>query len=168
MEKVAETQYPDIEFKTYGGEAELEAIMRLVDRDLSEPYSIYTYRYFVNHWPSLCIRAVSATNPEELIGVIVCKLDDHSTRSGSHQHRGYIAMLAVEHPYRKRGIARELVIRAINTMIEEKADEVTLETEITNGAALSLYDKMGFVREKRLNRYYLNGVDAFRLKLWLH
>jgi len=45
--------------------------------------------------------------------------------------------------------------------------EVVLETEITNSAALRLYEKLGFVRDKRLFRYYLNGVDALRLKLWL-
>jgi len=45
--------------------------------------------------------------------------------------------------------------------------KVVLETEITNSAALRLYEKLGFVRDKRLFRYYLNGVDALRLKLWL-
>jgi peptide alpha-N-acetyltransferase len=44
--------------------------------------------------------------------------------------------------------------------------QVVLETEITNKGALSLYEKMGFARDKRLGKYYLNGVDAYRLKLW--
>ena len=33
-------------------------IMELVDRDLSEPYSIFTYRYFLHSWPDLCICAM--------------------------------------------------------------------------------------------------------------
>ena len=44
--------------------------------------------------------------------------------------------------------------------------QVVLETEITNKPALRLYENLGFVRDKRLFRYYLNGVDALRLKLW--
>ncbi len=52
-------------------------------------------------------------------------------------------------------------------MILDMADEVVLETEVTNKAALQLYERLGFVRDKRLFRYYLNGVDALRLKLWL-
>lgn len=44
--------------------------------------------------------------------------------------------------------------------------QVVLETEVTNGGALNLYTKLGFSRNERLIKYYLNGVDAFRLKLW--
>ena len=45
--------------------------------------------------------------------------------------------------------------------------KVVLEAEVTNSAALALYEQLGFVRDKRLYRYYLTGVDAYRLKLWL-
>jgi peptide alpha-N-acetyltransferase len=43
---------------------------------------------------------------------------------------------------------------------------VVLETEFTNLGALGLYQRLGFIKDKRLYRYYLNGVDAFRLKLF--
>lgn len=97
------------------------------------------------------------------VGAIVCKLDLHRKVI----RRGYIAMLAVDKNYRKRGIGSTLVRRAIQEMIAGSADEVVLETEITNKSALHLYEALGFVRDKRLFRYYLNGVDALRLKLWL-
>src|SRR5690242_4365007 len=32
----------------------LPAIRALISRDLSEPYSIYVYRYFLNQWAHLC------------------------------------------------------------------------------------------------------------------
>ena len=44
---------------------------------------------------------------------------------------------------------------------------MALEAEVTNPGALALYEKLGFVRDKRLQRYYLNGNDAYRLKLLL-
>ncbi|XP_067939866.1 N-alpha-acetyltransferase 30-like isoform X2 [Watersipora subatra] len=81
--------------------------------------------------------------------------------------RGYIAMLAVDDSCRRKRIGSTLVGIAIDSMIAEQADEVVLETEVTNLSALRLYEKLGFVRDKRLYKYYLNGVDAFRLKLWL-
>jgi hypothetical protein len=43
--------------------------------------------------------------------------------------------------------------------------QVVLETEITNKGALALYETLGFIRDKRLHKYYLNGGDAFRLVL---
>lgn len=42
-----------------------------------------------------------------------------------------------------------------------------LETEVTNTASLKLYERLGFLRSKRLHRYYLNGNTAFRLVLYL-
>lgn len=39
--------------------------------------------------------------------------------------------------------------------------------QASNGGALSLYKRLGFVKEEKLARYYLNGGDAYRLKLWI-
>lgn len=38
----------------YESELQMESIMALITKDLSEPYSIYTYRYFIHNWPKLC------------------------------------------------------------------------------------------------------------------
>lgn len=57
---------------------------------------------------------------DNLIGVIVCKLEPH--RGGPM--RGYIAMLATRKDYRGHGIATSLVKMAIEKMISEDADEV--------------------------------------------
>lgn len=77
-------------------------------------------------------------------------------------------MLAVDTSYRRLGLGRKLVMKTIEKMREMKADEVVLETEVTNTAALRLYESIGFLRDKRLASYYLNGNDAFKLKLMFH
>jgi len=56
---------------------------------------------------------------------------------------------------------------AIDAMKERGADEVVLETEVENVGARRLYEKLGFLRSKKLWRYYLNGNTAFRLVLHL-
>ncbi|ONM26664.1 Retrotransposon protein [Zea mays] len=43
----------EIAYVSYGGEHHLPLVMSLVDEELSEPYSIFTYRYFVYLWPQL-------------------------------------------------------------------------------------------------------------------
>ncbi|KAF8652193.1 hypothetical protein HU200_062925 [Digitaria exilis] len=168
----------EITYVSYGGEQHLPLVMSLVDAELSEPYSIFTYRYFVYLWPQLTflVRArilSSLPAPEsrcacqafdakdgKCVGTVVCKMGEHRGT-----FRGYIAMLVVLKPYRGRGIATELVTRSIRVMMESGCEEVTLEAEVTNNGALALYGRLGFIRAKRLYRYYLNGVDAFRLKL---
>lgn len=149
-----------VRYISYKCELQMPDIMRLITKDLSEPYSIYTYRYFIHNWPQLCFLAMAGS---ECVGAIVCKLDLHKKMI----RRGYIAMLAVDSKHRKHGIGTNLVKKAIYAMVEGDCDEVVLETEVTNKSALRLYENLGFVRDKRLFRYYLNGVDALRLKLWL-
>lgn len=149
-----------IKYVSYKSELQMPDIIKLIQKDLSEPYSIYTYRYFIHNWPKFCFLAMDG---EKCVGAIVCKLDIHRKVI----RRGYIAMLAVDENFRKMKIGSNLVLKAIRAMVLDDADEVVLETEITNRPALKLYENLGFVRDKRLFRYYLNGVDALRLKLWL-
>jgi len=156
---------PAVTYRTFEAEGDLDALMDLVDKELSEPYSIFTYRYFVCGWPQLCFLAVERDDggKEHCVGALVCKADLHK-----QQHmRGYVAMLVVERRLRKRGIAKELVNLGIQRMVEEGCREIVLEAEVTNQAALNLYSKFGFIRDKRLHRYYLTGTDAYRLKLSL-
>jgi peptide alpha-N-acetyltransferase len=48
---------PKLRYVSYGAEKEspfLPAIRQLISNDLSEPYSIYVYRYFLYQWGHLC------------------------------------------------------------------------------------------------------------------
>ncbi|KAH6982814.1 acyl-CoA N-acyltransferase [Ilyonectria robusta] len=141
----------------------LPAIRTLIAKDLSEPYSIYVYRYFLCQWAHLCFMALNPAD-SSLIGVIICKLEVHASHSNPTR-RGYIAMLAVASSFRGHGIATALVKKALDAMTKRNADEIVLETEETNIPAMRLYERLGFVRSKKLHRYYLNGNSAYRLVL---
>ncbi|KAH8887106.1 acetyltransferase [Thozetella sp. PMI_491] len=143
----------------------LPAIRALISKDLSEPYSIYVYRYFLYQWGHLCFMALSPLD-SSLIGIVICKLEPHASHSPATL-RGYIAMLAVAAPYRGHGVATALVKMAIDAMAQRHADEIVLETEETNVPAMRLYEGLGFLRSKKLHRYYLNGNSAYRLVLLL-
>eukprot|EP00208_Stichococcus_sp_RCC1054_P001021 CAMPEP_0206143600 /NCGR_PEP_ID=MMETSP1473-20131121/21134_1 /ASSEMBLY_ACC=CAM_ASM_001109 /TAXON_ID=1461547 /ORGANISM="Stichococcus sp, Strain RCC1054" /LENGTH=225 /DNA_ID=CAMNT_0053539077 /DNA_START=202 /DNA_END=879 /DNA_ORIENTATION=+ len=153
---------PQVTYRGYQGEADLEHVMRLIDSELSEPYSVFTYRYFLKQWPNLCIFACDDSGAP--VATIVGKAEAHKS---SQIMRGYIAMLVVDTRFRGAGIGTELVRRVLHHMKDAKAEEVALEAETTNWGALLMYETLGFVRDKRLERYYLSGTDAFRLKLLL-
>ncbi|CAF0918587.1 unnamed protein product [Adineta ricciae] len=124
---------PEIYFHSYKSENEMSSIMTLISGTLSEPYSIYTYRYFIHNWPDLCFLC-SNRQTNELIGAIVSKLDLHK----KVLRRGYIAMLAINKEYRRKKIASKLVLMSIREMIRRGCDEIVLEAEVNNDAALNL------------------------------
>ncbi len=41
---------PQIIYRQYSGESDLPHVMALVQNELSEPYVIYTFRYFLHQW----------------------------------------------------------------------------------------------------------------------
>lgn len=140
---------------------EFEKITKLISENLSEPYSIYVYWYFLNQWSQYCY-VVKLNNSQELIGVIISKVE----RFMVSKNRGYIGMIVIDHRHRNKSIASNLVKITINNMILwDKIVEVVLETEVTNIAALKLYKNFGFIKTKRLYKYYYNAHDAFRLVL---
>lgn len=157
--------------ENYEKASEIEHIIRLIQTELSEPYSIYTYRYFLFNWSHLCIFA----RMEDLyIGVLVAKLEPHKQTNNnltevmeSSVNRGYIAMLSVELRYRKLGIGKALVKNILAKFRDLKADEVILETECLNDSAIKLYTSMGFIIDKKIENYYYNRKDAYRLKYFL-
>ena len=118
----------------------------------------------------------------EPIGCVVCKIDpeendairnnDNNNNDDDDNHNptnlcGYLAMLAVDTSYRRSGIGTALVKRVLRRMKKMGCSSITLETEVSNKAAMRLYEeRLGFVREEFLERYYLNWGDAYRLKLY--
>ena len=107
--------------------------------------------------------------PDKIIGCIVSKLEHQYKQAyGTKKLRGDTTMLAVDSIVRRVELGRKLVMRTILAMRVYGADEVILETEITNLAILRLYESIGFLRDKRLQSYYLNNNDAFKLKLMFH
>ena len=178
--------------EVYNGDTQLDALVGLMEVDLSEPYNVFTYRYFVDQWPHLTYLAFSTSEAlagvpsaadvaaraqtrhfyapcrdgtwRRLVGGIVCKLD-MARRTGLH--RGYIAMLAVDSDYRRHGIGRAVTTRALDDMVALGADEITLETETTNTTSLAFYERFGFVRARMMPNYYLYAGDAYKLVLAL-
>jgi N-alpha-acetyltransferase 30 len=62
----------DVILVPYKGEEQLPSIQALIDRDLSEPYSVFTYRYFLLEWPHLCFLALEPKG--DCVGTVISKL----------------------------------------------------------------------------------------------
>jgi ribosomal-protein-alanine N-acetyltransferase len=95
-----------------------------------------------------------AEMPGRLVGYIV------SYAEGS---AGRIDSMAV-HPHDRRlGIARNLLVRALDHLQEMAATSCSLEVRTTNTSAISLYERLGFNKQETIPKYYEDGADAYRM-----
>ncbi len=73
--------------------------------------------------------------------------------------------LAISAQYRRQGIARKLMLLLQERLREKGVFMLALEVRVSNTAAISLYESMGFCQVGRRPRYYTNPrEDAFILR----
>ena len=163
--KLHETQ--DFLFKTYPGNHQRQRIIELMTKYLSEPYPVYTYMYFLDLFPDCTILCYDKNKKNENNELFVCGAVVGNINRKPDKIQGYIAMLAVEEEYRKKGLGRKMVELLIDNFKKEyKVNEISIETEVDNYAALGLYESFGFVRTKMYINYYFNANNAYKLKLF--
>lgn len=74
---------------------------------------------------------------------------------------GHITNVAVSPTYRGRGYGLALVKHLKEASLEKGVLFLTLEVRVSNVAAISLYEKMGFITHGIRKKYYQdNGEDA--------
>lgn len=139
-------------YRRFRVEDKVETLQKMIEVELSEPYSIYLYRHFAIDYPELTI---VAEHEGKIVGCILGKYEDKERGTGRRPEdepvmeeltakitgrRGYIAMIAVLPTYRKKNIGKRLVQLFIEESRKNNCDYVQLETEICNIGALRLYE----------------------------
>ena len=155
-------------YKTYPGYKQRQRIVDIMTKYLSEPYPIYTYMYFLDLFPDCTILCYDKNKNDENNEYFVAGAVVGNINKKPNKVQGYIAMLAVEEEYRKKGLGRKMVELLMDIFKKSyKVNEISIETEVDNYAALGLYESFGFVRTKMYINYYLNSNNAYKLKLFL-
>jgi len=72
-----------------------------------------------------------------------------------------IENLAVKTGERGKGFAQKLLETAIEFLQKNRAEKIFLEVDTKNIAALGLYEKNGFVKQRVREAYYGAGLDAW-------
>ena len=157
----------DFLFKTYKGKHQRERIIELMTKYLSEPYPVYTYMYFLDLFPDCTILCYDKNKKTENNELFICGAVVGNINRKPNKIQGYIAMLAVENEYRKKGLGKKMVELLIDIFKKSyKVNEISIDTEVDNYAALGLYESFGFVRTKMYINYYFNANNAYKLKLF--
>jgi [ribosomal protein S18]-alanine N-acetyltransferase len=78
----------------------------------------------------------------------------------------HIASLATHPEFRRQGIAKQLLVEALDNAYAEGARTAFLEVRASNEAARRMYQKFGFEEVGRRERYYKdNNEDAILMTL---
>jgi|ERR1044072_74720 ribosomal-protein-alanine N-acetyltransferase len=132
--------------------SDLPAVLSVERRSFPTPWSLAMFVLELSKPSGICL---AASADEELLGYLVCSRYDQAW---------HLMNVAVAPERRRSGIARRL----IGQLLEEAGRELpfTLEVRVSNHAAITMYERLGFRSAGVRPRYYQdNGEDA--LIMWL-
>ena len=119
------------------------ALHAIETESFADPWSVSAILYEISAPHSICLVAIDETGRP--VGHV------------SMRHiinEGHIGNLAVAKAYRRQGIGALLLDALVQTAINRNMIGLTLEVRVSNEAALSLYQKYGFVTEGYRKNYY--------------
>jgi len=152
-------------YRTYKGDQDLKDVQALFSAELSEPYQIWTYRFFSEPYPELTI---FCEDDGKMVGCCMAMLEPGKTKPGETSKLcGYIGMISTVQEYKRRGIGSHLYHMAEEKMREMGATVISLETETDNAGAIAFYEMLGFRKTREFRNFYMNGKGAVRMRKWL-
>ncbi len=121
---------------------DIEQLVQMEKLCFSDPWSISAFEYELNNPLSLWLVCVEE---EQVLGYI-----------GSQRvlPEADIMNVAVLPEYRKRGIAKALILKLLDCLHQKGVCQLSLEVRASNFAAISLYEKLGFCQVGRRPGYY--------------
>lgn len=128
---------------------DLFSVIGIATRNLSEFYSTQVFLSLYEQYPDTFY--IAQTNTQKIVGFIVATIQDNKAR---------IVMLAVEKPYRKKGIGSQLIKNLLSCPNIQHCEETYLEVKPENRQAIQLYEKFGFTQKERIKNMYHDGSDA--------
>jgi len=141
-------------------ETDLREVREINLATLPENYSSYFYLDVYKHFPKSFI---VAETDEKLVGYIMCRIETGLSFLDrfSLVKKGHVISIAVLEAYRRQGIGKTLLQKAMEAMSLASARECYLEVRVANEPAINLYKKEGFEIVKTLVHYYIDGEDAY-------
>jgi len=74
-----------------------------------------------------------------------------------------LVSIAIDRPARRKGAASALMDSLLRRVGRRGASRISLTVKVTNRAARTFYAKYGFLRVRRIRKYYEDGADGWRM-----
>jgi len=140
---------PDVELRR-AARADLLSVFRIEKQSFGQPWPYAAFEGFVDA-PAFFVAEADGA----VVGYVV-----GDTVDAGGARIGHIKDLAVAPEYRRRGVGRTLLSRALVALASSGTRRAKLEVRETNAAARSLYESFGFEPHHVLSGYYDDGEDA--------
>ena len=101
-------------------------------------------------------RIVVARSARRIVGAVVVVPEFESMHAS-------IMSIAVEHRYRRTGVARRLMYAAL-AQLSAHIRTVSLEVRVENAGARALYERLGFRVGRKMRKYYADGAAALEYR----
>ncbi len=135
------------------GLADLDAIDAIERRAYATPWSRSMFASELGKRSSICLGAFEGS---ELIGYVV---------NARYVDAWHVMNVAVDPDHRRRGVATRLLSHFFELTDDDAERGYTLEVRVSNSAAISLYERLGFSSHGVRTGYYTdNREDA--LIMW--
>ncbi|NMA04819.1 MAG: GNAT family N-acetyltransferase [Acholeplasmataceae bacterium] len=131
---------------------DLDYIYKLGKENLETQFSKETLKTFIIYDETYYVCSILE---KDLIGYIILWKSDNY---------GQIIDIVIEEKYRKKGYGFKLLNYGINYLKGLNVNVVSLEVNVNNKAALSLYKKAGFTKERTLENYYENSDGVLLIR----
>ena len=134
-------------------------VRRMTVEDVSAAHEIDVLS-FTLPWPERSLRFEVTDNPaarcwvaelgNRLVGMLILWMIIDEA---------HIATVATHPDYRQQGIAKRLLVDALDSAYEEGAKSALLEVRAGNEAAIKMYEAFGFEAVGRRERYYKDNYE---------
>ncbi len=133
--------------------SDLGGIEKIERRAYPTPWSRSMFAGELAKPTSLCVGAFDTAGKARLVGYLIVS---------RYVDAWHVMNLAVDEPYRRRGIARQLLDELFAATTGDAMRGYTLEVRVSNQAAIALYEAAGFrVSGVRRGYYTDNREDAY-------
>ncbi len=129
-------------------------VVRLANRSLNENYDGGLFLQLADLYPD---GFIVAEGPDGILGFIMGVVERaYETR---------VLILAVDEDARGHGIGSLLMKMFVDRFRRKGIRRVNLEVRVSNGRAITLYERLGLERRKVLPKYYADGEDAYLMSM---
>jgi ribosomal-protein-alanine N-acetyltransferase len=136
--------------------SDLEVLCEIENDSFAEPYPRFLLRKLLREHASTFLVALNGAGVP--VGYCVAAVN---------QKAAHLISIAVSSAQRRAGVGRGLVKALVERLAERGVGEIWLEVKTGNKEGISLYDKLGFVRESVIPSYYSDGSDALVMRRYL-